>query len=63
MEGIRFDVSKHSQLTNFLIGPEGGFSEKEITLFKKNNLPIFKIGNTVLKTETAAIVMSGILLQ
>jgi 16S rRNA (uracil1498-N3)-methyltransferase len=47
----------------FLIGPEGGFSEKELKLFREKKLEIYKLGNTVLKTETAAIVVSGLLLN
>lgn len=50
-------------IQNILIGPEGGFSERELQLFKEKNLNIYKLGDTVLKTETAAIVMSGLLLN
>jgi 16S rRNA (uracil1498-N3)-methyltransferase len=47
---------------NFLIGPEGGFSEKEIMLFKKEKLDIYKLKTPVLKTETAAIAVTSLLL-
>jgi 16S rRNA (uracil1498-N3)-methyltransferase len=47
----------------FLIGPEGGFSQREVNLFKEKGLKIYKLGETVLKTETAAIVVSGLLLN
>jgi 16S rRNA (uracil1498-N3)-methyltransferase len=50
-------------LVSFLIGPEGGFSQKELDLFKEKNLHTYKLGDTVLKTETAAIVVSGLLLN
>lgn len=43
---------------SFLIGPEGGFSERELTLFKEKKLKVYKLGDTVLKTETAAIVVT-----
>lgn len=39
-----------------LIGPEGDFSEKEITLAIENNFIPVSLGNTRLRTETAAIV-------
>ncbi len=44
----------------FLIGPEGGFSERELKLFKEKSIPTYKIGANVLKTETAAIVISSL---
>ena len=55
------DSIEHIQ--NFLIGPEGGFSEKELELFRKEKLDIYKLKTPVLKTETAAIVISGLLLN
>ncbi len=39
-----------------LIGPEGDFSSEEITLAKQNNWKPVSLGNTRLRTETAAIV-------
>jgi len=39
----------------FAIGPEGGFSEKEVSLFLENGFKPLTIGNTVLRTETAAL--------
>ncbi len=49
-----------AKIRNILIGPEGGFSARELDLFKDNRLDIFRVGETVLKTETAAIVVSGL---
>ncbi len=39
----------------FLIGPEGGFSDDEIKLFKEREIPAFTLGNHILRAETAAI--------
>jgi 16S rRNA (uracil1498-N3)-methyltransferase len=39
-----------------LIGPEGGWSEKERALFKEKNINSYSLGHTVLRTETAAII-------
>jgi len=39
----------------FAIGPEGGFSEKEVSLFLENGFKPLTIGDTVLRTETAAL--------
>ncbi|MCL2808925.1 MAG: 16S rRNA (uracil(1498)-N(3))-methyltransferase [Treponema sp.] len=53
--------SLHGYLINnpkvvvFCIGPEGGFSQKEVSLFLENNFKPFTIGDTILRTETAAL--------
>ncbi len=38
-----------------VFGPEGGFSPAEIDLLHQENIPIFTLGNHILRTETAAI--------
>lgn len=63
VEGEEFTKENSKNIHNILIGPEGGYSEKELQIFKDKNLDIYKVGNTILKTETAAIVISGILLN
>jgi 16S rRNA (uracil1498-N3)-methyltransferase len=40
---------------NILIGPEGGWSPDEIQAFKDKGFKIYKVGESVLKTETACI--------
>lgn len=35
------------------IGPEGGFSDKEISLFQASNVPTVTLGRRILRTETA----------
>ena len=42
-----------------VIGPEGGFSEKEFRLFKEQNLPVVSLGDLILKAETAVIAALG----
>lgn len=42
-----------------LIGPEGGFDEKEIEKCKDNNMSIVSLGKRILRTETAAITSVG----
>jgi 16S rRNA (uracil1498-N3)-methyltransferase len=44
------------------VGPEGGFSDKEIELFKSHNAPIFSLGPQILRAETAAIAVSALFL-
>jgi 16S rRNA (uracil1498-N3)-methyltransferase len=49
-------VLKANENITILIGPEGDFSEKEIALALENNYIPVSLGNTRLRTETAAIV-------
>lgn len=44
-----------------LIGPEGGFSDKEILMIKEKQFKVAKIGDYRLRTETAGIVACTIL--
>ena len=44
------------QRTLLLIGPEGGWSPEELALFEEKKIPIFSLGPSVLRTETAAVV-------
>ena len=50
------EVLKPNENATFLIGPEGDFSEKEIQLALEHNYIPVSLGNTRLRTETAAIV-------
>lgn len=42
-----------------IIGPEGGFSDREFEFFEKNNIPMLTLGDLILKAETAVIVALG----
>ena len=46
-----------------VIGPEGGWSAKEIDFFNKNNITFVKLSDTILRTSTASINASSILNQ
>jgi 16S rRNA (uracil1498-N3)-methyltransferase len=49
-------ILKPNENVTVLIGPEGDFSEKEIALALENNFIPVSLGNTRLRTETAAVV-------
>jgi 16S rRNA (uracil1498-N3)-methyltransferase len=61
---IFLDPKSHNKIQklNFLpsidlaVGPEGGFTEDEKDLFKKNNFKSISCGNLIFKTETMPIV-------
>ena len=42
-----------------IIGPEGGFSQREFDYFKSKKLPLITLGDLILKAETAVIVTLG----
>ena len=44
-----------------LIGPEGGIDLKEIDVLKENNAKVVTLGKRILRTETVALVVSGII--
>jgi len=50
------EVLKPNENVTILIGPEGDFSDKEIALALENNYQPVMLGNTRLRTETAAVV-------
>ena len=45
------------------VGPEGGFSEKEIEILSGENIPTVSLGKRILRTETAAIVLLTIVMH
>jgi 16S rRNA (uracil1498-N3)-methyltransferase len=58
-------VAKHAanySPLGILIGPEGGWTERELFLFKKNKIPIYSLGKAVLKAETAALAVASLIL-
>lgn len=49
---------------NIVVGPEGGFSDKEIKLVTDNNIKLLSLGRRILRTETAGLaIMSYIMLN
>ena len=55
-EGRKFLTTE--KIETIFIGPEGGFSLKEKNKFPKENIRKFS-GDTVLKSETACVIISG----
>ena len=49
-----------------VIGPEGGFSQREFDFFKQKKLPLITLGNLIYRADTALVaaltsVISGVL--
>tara|TARA_A100001035_G_scaffold177814_1_gene141179 strand:- start:333 stop:1106 length:774 start_codon:yes stop_codon:yes gene_type:complete len=72
-EDTQYDLNQWLKKQEFLykkddifwnvIGPEGGWSYKEIDFFNKNNANFVKLSDTILRTSTACINASSILNQ
>ncbi len=46
-----------------LIGPEAGFSDEELGAAQQAGVPIVRFGQTVLRTETAAVVFAALVID
>ncbi len=60
-------LEKYKSSTNqasiaVFVGPEGGFSPKEMAMFKSYNLNVVSLGPQILRAETASIAISSLLL-
>jgi 16S rRNA (uracil1498-N3)-methyltransferase len=62
LAGIFGDVEDNQELIDnlgddiaFFVGPEGGFSEKELALMRENSFAGLNLGPYILRLETAAI--------
>ena len=53
--------NEYSGDINIFIGPEGGFSQDEVLLLKKQNCINIKLGPRILRTETAPLAIIAIL--
>lgn len=54
-------VSQQSKTIGVVIGPEGGFSAKEIEALKAHGAKLITLGPRILRTETAGFVTSSLL--
>jgi 16S rRNA (uracil1498-N3)-methyltransferase len=54
-EGAGGGENSPSNSISVFIGPEGGWTEKELNLFKEKGAQVFSLGPLVLRAETAAV--------
>lgn len=53
------DKIQYNQNILVVVGPEGGFSQREFDLFKNTNVEMLTLGDLILKAETAVVVALG----
>ncbi len=57
---LRPDMVAKDGVSVYVIGPEGGFSAEEKTLFEENAFQVVSLGPRVLRCETAALLCLGV---
>lgn len=57
------ELIRHKSSVGIFIGPEGGWSEKELELTEKSGLAIVNLGPLTLRAETAAVIATYIVTQ
>ena len=62
LKEILKELPKKELKIAIIIGPEGGFDEKEIKSLEQNNYKIVTLGNRILRTETVAMAMTSVIL-
>lgn len=55
-------LNKNMLTIGIVIGPEGGFSIEEIEALKNSGAKIITLGKRILRTETVALAMTGIIM-
>lgn len=59
LERIQLKEIPHFENITFLIGPEGDFSEKEISFLAEHKIKAVSLGNQRLRTETAGLFVAA----
>ena len=54
------ETLNYSNPTIVLIGPEGDFTENEVKMAQQNNFKTISLGNSILRTETAAVYVASL---
>lgn len=57
------DIARKEEQYSIWIGPEGGWSEKELQNFREKNMTPVYLGSQILRTETVGLVTAFFLLQ
>jgi len=56
-------LSRRPDTVSLFIGPEGGFEDAEVELARENGAEIVSLGPRILRSETAGIIASALVLE
>lgn len=62
LKELKKSNKKENLKIGIIIGPEGGIEKDEIEFLKKSGAKIVTLGNRILRTETAPIVMTSVIM-
>ncbi|MEI3434584.1 MAG: RsmE family RNA methyltransferase [Clostridia bacterium] len=54
--------NKENLKIGVIIGPEGGLEEQEVEILKEAGAKVITLGSRILRTETVALVVTGIIM-
>ncbi len=60
-DALKPSVEKSARSLFAFVGPEGGFTREEETLLAESGLKPISLGATILRAETAAVVLAGVI--
>ena len=63
LKNLLKNLEKKPKKILYIIGPEGGFEKNEIDFLREKKCRIVTLGNRILRAETAAIVVGGVLVN
>ncbi|WP_429192009.1 RsmE family RNA methyltransferase [Fusobacterium sp. PH5-44] len=63
LKDIWKNIAKKPEKILVIIGPEGGFEEEEIKFLKSKGGKTISLGKRILRTETSAIIVGGIIIN
>lgn len=61
-EPFRKDGYGAEEKLGAFIGPEGGWSARELEFFREKKIPVYSLGSPTLRAETAAVAVTALLL-
>ena len=59
---LKNDAKNKDLKIGIIIGPEGGLEKEEVEILKENGAKVITLGNRILRTETVALVLIGIIM-
>ena len=59
---LKNNIKNNNLKIGIIIGPEGGLEKEEVNLLKESGAKVITLGKRILRTETVALVLIGIIM-